>query len=135
MKHLKKVFFVLTAATVLTAPISVFAATSDTNVVTGYRGYCGLGIATNLTEEQKADWEASFNQMMEIRKESINKMVQDGLLTEEQGALELARLDDAIKYHEEYGYGTGIGMRNGIGRYQGTTDNVGYGRGMMGRHY
>jgi hypothetical protein len=133
MKHLKKVFFVLTAATVLTAPISVFAATSDSNVVTGYRGYCNLGIASNLTDEQKADWEAACNQIMEIRKESINKMVQDGLITQEQGELELNRLDDMIKYHEEYGYGTG--MMNGSGYTQDATNHVGYGRGMMGGRF
>lgn len=134
MKRVKKVFLVLTAVMVLSVPVGVYAATSDSDVATNLRGLCGIGIDTsNLTAEQKADMDASFNQMMEVKKESINKMVQDGLLTQEQGEQALEKLDDMAEYHEENGYGTG--MMNGAGKCQGTMQNAEHGRGMMGGHY
>ena len=134
MKRVKKVFLVLTAVMVLFVPVGAYAATSDSDVATNLRGRCGIGIDTsNLTAEQKEDLDASFNQMMEVKKESINKMVQDGLLTQEQGDLALERLDDMAEYHEENGYGTG--MMNGAGNCQGTMQNAEHGCGMMGGHY
>lgn len=134
MKHMKKVIVVLTAVMILSVPVGVYATTSDSDVATNLRGLCGFGIdLTNLTEEQKEDLDASFNQMMEIKKESINKMVKDGLLTKEQGDQALERLDDMAEYHEENG--CGAGMMNGLGNCQGTMENGKHGRGMMGGHY
>lgn len=130
MKLKKKVFVVLTAAMLLAAPFSVYAATSDAGIVTGLRGSCGLGINISLTEEQKIAMEESFNQIIEVKKEAINNMVKDGTLTQEQGDQALERMNAMAEYHEENGYG--VGMMNGMGNCQGTTENVGRGRGMMG---
>jgi hypothetical protein len=122
---MKKVFLILAAVISLSVPMGVFAATSDSGAVTSLNGFCAFGInAANLTEQQKADLDEAFEKMIEVRKETINKMVQDGLLTKEQGDLALERLDERVEYHNENGYGYGMGM---MGAY-------GYGRGMRGNY-
>lgn len=132
---MKKVFLILAVVIAVAVPVAAFAATSDSPAAVGIRSICGIGInTTNLTDEQKTDLDEFYNKMFELRKETINKMVQNGLLTKEQGDLELERLNDMIKYHNENGgYGRGMmGSRrmNGYGRGM----KNGYGRGMMGSY-
>lgn len=118
---MKKLFLVLAVVIALAIPITVFAASSDSPIATNIRSFCGVGInASDLTEQQKADLSESFNKMIELRKETINKMVQNGSITKEQGDLELKRIEFMIKYHNENGYGyrpgmMGSGMMNGYG--------------------
>ena len=123
---MKKTILLLAVAIAVTIPIAAFAATSDSPVAANIRNFCGIGINTsNLTDNQKADLDESYKKNIELRKETINKMVQDGLLTKEQGDLELKSLEDMVKYHTENGYGSGMmgsQMMNGYG----------YGKGMMG---
>lgn len=122
---MKKVFLILAVVIAVTVPVAAFAATSDSPAAAGIRSFCGIGINTsNLTDKQKADIDESYNKMIELRKETINKMVKDGLLTKEQGNLELKRLDDMVKYHNENGSVYGPGM-------MGSQMMNGYGRGMM----
>lgn len=129
MKHMKKVFLVLTAVLVLTIPIGVFAATSNSDVATNLRGLCGFGIdSANLTQEQKENLDAACSEITQIKKDSVNQMVQDGQITQEQGNQALERLDEMTAYHEENGYGTG--MMNGTGSCQGTMGNGQHGGGM-----
>lgn len=125
---MKKIFLVLLVVIAVTIPIAAFAATSDSSVAANIRSFCGIGINTsNLTDKQKADLDESFNKMIELRKETINKMVQDGLITKEQGDIELKRLEDMVKYHNENGYGYGPGMMGSQ-----MMNGYGYGNGMMG---
>jgi hypothetical protein len=128
---MKKIFFVLAVVIAVSIPVAVFAATSDSKTAANIRGFCGIGINTsNLTEQQKTDLDDSFNKMIELRKETINKMVQDGLLTKEQGDSELKKLDEMIKYHNENGYSYGSGMMGGCGSGRGMMGSYG-GNGMM----
>lgn len=130
---MKKILLVLVAIIVLLVPVGVYAATSDSSVAQNVRGFCGLGADTsNLTEKQKADLDESFDKMIEVRKESINKMVQDGLITKEQGDLALERLNQMVEFHKENGYSNGAGMMGGFGRGSGMMGGYGSGRGMMG---
>lgn len=67
----------------------------------------------DLTPEQQADLEESFQKMLDLRKETINTMVQDGLLTEEQGQLALERLDRMAEDFAEDGTAYGYGALRG----------------------
>lgn len=82
----------------------------------------------DLTEQRQADLKDSWQQMIEARKASIEKMVQDGLLSEDQGRLALERLDEMAGDAETYGNSYGHGMC-GLGGYD--ADDGYYGRGMM----
>lgn len=130
---MKKVLLVLAAIIALSLPAGVYAVTSNSEAAQNVRSFCGFGVdASSLTEQQKADLEESFNQMLEVRKESINRMIANGLMTKEEGALALERLNDMIEYHKENGYGYGMGMMGGTGDGRGMMRGNGYGRGMMG---
>lgn len=123
---MKKVLLVLAAAIALSLPAGVYAVTSDSEAAQNVRNFCGFGVdASNLTEQQKSDLEESFNQMIEVRKGSINRMISNGLITKEEGALALERLNVMVQYHKGNGYGYGMGMMGGTR----------HGRGMMGGYY
>lgn len=127
---MKKAILVLVALIVLSMPVGAYAATLNTAITGNARGFCGVRFdPSTLTEEQKEDLDEAFNKMIELKKETINKMVQNGLMTEAQGDLALERLEEMVKYHEENGFGYGMGMMGGYGNGRGTRG--GYGRGMM----
>ena len=124
---MKKILIILAVILALALPIAAFGLTSDSQPAKNIRSFCGICVdASKLTELQKADLSESFNKMIELRKETINKMVENGSITKEQGALELKRIDDMVKYHNEngssfgsdmMGYGvSGSRMMNGNGR-------------------
>jgi hypothetical protein len=135
---MKKALLIIAAAALLLVPVAVYAAVSYSPVGAGVRGYYGAGINgtdSNLTEQQEADLEESFQDMIALRKETIQKQVQDGLLTEQEGQLALERLDEMADYHEEYGYRSAA-YGCGWNGYYDDLDTLrgGYGRGMM-RYY
>lgn len=135
---MKKLIVLLVVVSVLLIPVGVYAATSDTEVAQSVRNFCGFGVdTTELTEEQKADLEESFDQMIEVRRESINKMIENGLLTEEEGEEALERLEEMVEYQQENGFVMGQGMMNGFGRGRGNVaggagNNCGNGCGRIG---
>ena len=113
---MKKMLLVLVAVMLLAIPAAVYAAPQDFRGADGTRGTCPY--VTNsgeLTDQQKADLEEAFNQMIEFRKENIERRVLNGSLTEEQGKLALERIEQMIQYHEENGFGYGSGMMDGYG--------------------
>lgn len=115
---MKKTLLIVLAAVLLLAVVAVLAfgfnepRTTDMRV---YRGYAAN--APSLTQQQESDLEDSFDEMLELRKETILTMVEDGLLSEEQGQLALERLDAMDALHdaddESYYYG---GCYGGYGR-------------------
>ncbi len=88
-----------------------------------------------LTQQLQMDLQESFQKMIDLRKESINKMVADGLLSEERGQQALAQLDAMAAYHAENGYAFGYGMMGGChGGFDADDaydDRGSYGPGMM----
>ncbi len=86
-----------------------------------------------LTQQQQADLQESHQKMIELRKETITKMVQNGLLTTEEGQKALEQLDNmaADRAANGYAFGSGrmSGCRGGFG-----AGNGNYGRGMMRGH-
>lgn len=67
--------------------------------------------------------------MMDLRKESINKMAAYGTITREQGDAAIQQIDAMIKYHQENGFtggmGRGFGGR-GMGRCFGSNGCPGF---------
>lgn len=111
---MKKLFIILSLVLALSVPLTVFAATSDTPVAQTFRGWCGIDFS-KLTDQQKTDLNDSFNKMMDLRKESINKMIENGTITKEQGDAAIKNIDAMIKYRQENGFVGGFGGR-GMGR-------------------
>jgi hypothetical protein len=126
VEFMKKILIILVAVIVLSVPVAVYAASVNSETAKNMKGSCSLGVDTaDLTEQQKEDLEETFNQMVEVRKESISKMVENGLMSKEEADAALEQLNEMIEYHEENGYGMGMGM----GMMKGSA----LGHGKMGR--
>lgn len=112
---MKKALFILGAAVALLIPVSAYAASVNSD--TGIKTWGPFRRETeDLTEQQKEDFEETFDEMMEVRRNSINKMIENGLMTKEQGEEALKDLDDMVEYHEDYGFTSSMGMMNGYTR-------------------
>lgn len=121
---MKKALFILGAAVALLIPVSAYAATASFDTDTRTWGPFGSD-AEDLTEQQKNDLEETYEEMIDVRRNLINKMIENGLLTKEQGEEALKDLDDMVEYHDENGFLGGMGMMNGYGRS--TSNGYGYG--------
>ena len=107
---MKKIILGFAIVMALTIPITAFAASADSAVASNFRSFCAIGVdASNLTNQQKADITQSFDKMIELRKETIIKMVKNGSITEEQGDLQIKRIEVMIKNHNENENGFGLG--------------------------
>jgi len=78
-------------------------------------GFMGMGgvNTSNLTDQQKADFADFLQKMNDLEKESINKMVANGLMTKEQGDAAIKRIDDMQKSIKENGLPNGMKMQKG----------------------
>lgn len=137
----RKALLIIAIVVLVLVPVAAFALANYSPVRSdvSYPAY-----RQELTQQQEADLQESFQQMIDLRKETINKMVQDGLLTQEEGQEALAQLDEMAAYHAENGYAFGYGMMGygcgfdadddfyGRGRMRGYDSDYGYyGPGMM----
>lgn len=111
---MKKLLMLIGLIVALSVPVAAFAATSDAPAAQAIRGFCGID-TSKLTDQQKTDLNDQFKKMMDLKKESINKMVANGTLTKEQGEAAIKNLDDMIKYRQENGVIGGMGMGKGFG--------------------
>ena len=109
---MKKLLIVITLVLALAVPLTAFAATSSAPVAQAVRSFCGID-TSKLTTAQKADLTDQFKKQMELKKETINKMVSNGSITKEQGAAYIKNIDDMIKYHNDNGFTGGMGMGRG----------------------
>ena len=131
---MRKALLIIAIAVLVLTPVAAYAILANSPA----RAEAGLPVERQkLTQQQQTDLQESFQKMIDLRKESINKLVADGLLTEEQGQQALAQLDARTAYHAESGYAFGFGMMGGCrggfdadGAYDG---RGGYGPGMMRR--
>lgn len=130
---MRKALLILAIALLVLAPVGAYALIANSPA----RGVAEVAAEQQeLTPEQQADLAESYQQMIDLRKESIDKLVADGLLTAEQGQLEKDRLDAMAQYHAENGYVYGYGAMGGcygdFDRYDTFDQYDGYyGRGMM----
>lgn len=133
---MKKALLIVLISALILAPIAAFTIYAGPAASVGARSYRAYdATVAELTDEQEADLEASFEQMIAIRKETINTMIQDGLLSETQGQLELDRLDAMLENYDGSEDYYGYGMGGCYGAYDTQYQNSGYGRGGMMRYY
>ncbi|MGE5417854.1 MAG: DUF2680 domain-containing protein [Acidobacteriota bacterium] len=111
---MKKWIIAIIAIALVAIPLTAYAA--GTNAPLG-KGFCGINFST-LTDKQKADLQDNRQQMMDLKKEQIQKMVANGTLTKEQGDSAIKRIDDRLKSGTPCGGGFG-GGRGGSGRGMG----------------
>lgn len=104
---MRKALMIIAIVILVLTPVAAYALAtySPARADVRYSGY-----QQELTQQQEADLQESYQQMIDLRKETINKMVQDGLLTQEEGQSALAQLDEMAAYHAENGYAFGYGM-------------------------
>lgn len=128
---MRKTLLIIALVVLLLVPIVAFAVTSNTPATVPQRVSRGYAAQQpDLTDQQEADLLASYQQMLALRKETVTKMVQDGLLTEEQGNAELQRLDELAAYAQENGVPARYCMQ--YSRFADDDDSFGYGgRGMV----
>ena len=135
---MRKALLIIAIVVLVLVPIAAYALVVNTPVRADVRAYYnGSANRQELTQQQQADLEESHQKMIDLRKETINKMVQDGLLTAEQAQIELQQLDEMAAYHAENGGAYGYGMMNGCYDLDDSTGSSGnyYGRGMMRGYY
>lgn len=68
---------------------------------------------SKLTDAQKADLMDSYKKMADLQKELINKMVSDGLMTQEQGDASLKKVDEILATIQQNGSFRGFGIMMG----------------------
>ena len=112
---MKRLLAILTLVLAVAYPLASFATTSNAPVAQAIRGFCGID-TTNLNSQQKDDLLASFKDVMAARKAAIQKMVENGTITKEDGAAATDRIDQMIKYREQNGFNGNCGIGPGAGR-------------------
>lgn len=115
-----KIFITASVIAAMLVPFSVFAATSNTPAAKNIRGFLGLD-ASKLTDTQKADVKTYTQKMADLQKEFINKMVDNGALTKEQGEAETKKIDESLSKGDTSsilpGYGKNKGGHGGRGDF------------------
>jgi len=71
--------------------------------------------AMSLTDEQEVELAALYERLLELRKQIIQKWVEFGMMSPEQGQYMLDRTDEMWQYMQEYGYGPRGGYGRGFG--------------------
>lgn len=108
----KKIIITLSAVCALAVPFTVFAATSDTSLAKSIRG--GFNFS-NLTDQQKADVKDYSSKMAEVQKGFINKMIENGAITKEEGQKQLDKIDSSLA-NGNYAPFIGFGRSEGHGK-------------------
>lgn len=127
---MRKALLIIAIVVLVLTPIAAYALVVNSPARADIRAYySGSANRQELTQQQQADLQESRQKMIDLRKETINKMVQNGLLTTEQAELALQQLDQMAAYYAENGGAYGYGMMNGC------SDGNYYGRGMMRGFY
>jgi len=135
---MRKALLIIAIVVLVLVPIAAYALVVNTPVRADVRAYYnGSANRQELTQQQQADLQESHQKMIDLRKETISKMVQDGLLTAEQAQIELQQLDEMAAYHAENSGVYGYGMMNGCYDLDesAVSDSGYYGRGMMRGFY
>ncbi|MHB8172217.1 MAG: DUF2680 domain-containing protein [Thermincolia bacterium] len=85
-----------------------------------------------ISDKQKQEIEGIYKQMFDLRKQVIDKYVEAGELTKEQGDAMKKNMDEAAKYRQEKGTGIGSGGCGGPGMMGPGGMMGGFGGGMTG---
>lgn len=83
----------------------------------GFEGFGGFGRVridpSKLTVQQKADLKAASTKMADLQKELVNKLVTDSLLTKDQGAAVIKKIEAIQSEELAGGFPKDSGMRKG----------------------
>jgi polyhydroxyalkanoate synthesis regulator phasin len=111
-----KLLTALAIVGVLAIPLTVFAAAPDSTAVKAVKGFFGID-ASKLTAQQKSDAADYSKRIADLQKEFIDKMVQNGSMTKENGDAARQGIDEAYKASQESGgiYGITPGRMAGRG--------------------
>jgi Tfp pilus assembly protein PilE len=135
---MRKALLIIAIVVLALVPVTAYALVVNSPARADVRAYYnGSMDRQELTQQQQAALDESHQESIDLRKETINKMVQDGLLTAEQAQQELQQLDLMAAYHAENGGNYGYGVMNGCYDLDNNTDSASgyYGRGMMRGFY
>lgn len=110
-----KLIIIVAVIVALVLPVSIFAAASDAPAAKQIRGFFGIDIS-KLSDKQKADIKSYSQSMAELQKKFINKMVENGTMTKEQGNAAVKRIDESLANGLENGVYPGLGgmMKGGF---------------------
>jgi hypothetical protein len=115
-----KILIAISIIAVMLVPFSVFAATSNTPAAKSIRGFFGLD-TSKMTDKQKADVKDYTQKMADLQKDFVNKMVENGALTKEQGESEIKKIEENLASGNTNGlfpyFGKGKGNRGGRGDF------------------
>ncbi len=108
----KKLFTGMIAAAFIMLPLGTYAAPSETPANKPTHVMEKLD-PSKLNDKQKADLKEQMLKMMELRKETVQKMVKNGALSAEEGKAAIQKIDERIKSVKEGNleFGKGKGMR------------------------
>lgn len=116
---MKKILILIAVVIAFVIPITAFAATNaaSPNPAKGAAEKFQkepLFDPSKLTDAQKKVLEEQQGKAIALKKETINKMVESGIITKEKGDTMISRLDQKEKIHKEkglVGFGFGKGGR------------------------
>ena len=74
-----------------------------------------MAAVAGLTDEQEAELAALYEMLLELRKQIIQKRVEFGILSPEQGQYMMDWTDEMWQHMQEYGYGPRWGYGRGFG--------------------
>lgn len=121
---MKRKISLTVVAVLLLAAISIPAAfAAQGNVETPSNAAPKMKQEINLTDAQKKELKQLSGEMFELKKKMIQKYMEFGIITKEQGELRLKKLDEMKKKMEENGFTPGYGK--GFG---------GHGKDRKGKH-
>lgn len=113
---MRKALWIIAIVVLALVPVAAYALIVHSPARADLRSVSGVSAnRQQLTPQQQADIEESYQESLELRKQTIDRMAADGLLTEEQGKLALERYEEMLSYHAGNGSPSGYGMWNGCG--------------------
>lgn len=113
----KKAVITIGIVAALSIPATVFAATSDSSAAKAVRGFFGID-TSKMTTQQKTDFEDYSKKLAQVQKDYINKAVENGTMTKEQGDSAIKKIDDALA-NGTYGKNMFGGKGGGFGNHDG----------------
>lgn len=107
-----KLIAALVTAGLLVISFSVFAAASDSETAKNIRGFFKID-TSGLNAGQKSDAANYSKKIADLQKEFIDKMVQNGTMTKEDGDAAKKRIDEAYKSSQDHNGIYGLAPGNG----------------------
>lgn len=92
----RKIIIILAVMIAILIPFTAFAAGAGNQTIKSVMGFFGID-TSKLTDQQKTDI-ATYNQKLaDLMKEFVNKMVSDGIMTQDQGNKFTTMIDNMLK--------------------------------------